>query len=108
MNDDVVPTQSCMAPANFGVDLDGRAVLFDASTIQALPVTLADYSLLRTSLFGKAVSRHVFGDEEMAVRLSAPSMNALAEVRQEVFGSANFGDCKSRVCLCCGSSVLMG
>ncbi|KAJ2916209.1 hypothetical protein MD484_g4183, partial [Candolleomyces efflorescens] len=83
VNDDVVLTQSCMAAANFGVDLDGRAVLFDASTIQALPVTLADFSLLRTTLFGKAVSRRVFGDEEMAVRLRSPSMNALAEEKEE-------------------------
>ena len=82
MNEDVVLTQSDFDASNFGVGLDGRAVLFDAATIQALPVTLADFTLLRTTPFATAVSRHVFGAEERAARLNSPSMESLAEVRQ--------------------------
>jgi hypothetical protein len=79
-----------MDASNFGVGPDGRAVLFDAATIQALPVTLADFTLLRTTSFATAVSQHVFDPYKRAARLASPSLLALAEVRR--FLSMTFDD----------------
>ncbi|KAI0037799.1 hypothetical protein FA95DRAFT_1578590 [Auriscalpium vulgare] len=86
--EEIVLTQSDMAPSNFGVSSDGRAVIFDAATIQALPVTLADFTLLRTTPFATAVSKHVFGDER-AMRLASPNLASLAEVRRLLFMAAD-------------------
>jgi hypothetical protein len=82
VNEDVVLTQSDMDASNFGVGLDGRAVLFDTANIQALPVTLADFTLLRTAPFATAVSKHLFGAKDRAARLKSPSLESLARVRQ--------------------------
>ena len=110
MNEDVVLTQSDMDASNFGVGLDGRAVLFDAATIQALPVTLANFTLLRTTPFATAVSQHVFDADKMVTRLASPSLKSLAEVRQ--FLSNTFDDSLGTFGLACfcfvpGLTVLM-
>jgi hypothetical protein len=70
-------SESDMDASNFGVGLDGRAFLFDAATIQALPVTLADFTLLRTTPFATAVSQHVFDADKRAARLASPSLLTL-------------------------------
>ena len=103
MNDDVVPTQSDMDAGNFGVGLDGRAVLFDAATIQALPVTLANFTLLRTTTFATAVSQHVFNAAERAVSLASTNLESLAEVRR--FLSMTFDDSLGTFGLACFSFV---
>ena len=82
MDDTVVLTQSDMDPSNFGVALDGRPVIFDAATIQALPKTLADFTLLRTTAFARAVSAHVFKPDESNALLTSASFTSLAEVRR--------------------------
>jgi hypothetical protein len=71
-----------MDASNFGVSPDGRAVLLDAATIQGLPLTLADFTLLRTTPFAAAVSRYVFDADKRAARLASPSLVTLAEVRR--------------------------
>jgi len=81
-DDNVVLTQSDMNQSNFGVALDdGRPVIFDAATIQALPKTLADFTLLQTTSFAKAVSAYVFHPVESNALLKSPSFISLAEVR---------------------------
>ncbi|KAI0043699.1 hypothetical protein FA95DRAFT_1523809 [Auriscalpium vulgare] len=80
----VVLAQTDMDASNFGVSPDGRAVIFDAATIQALPESLADYSLLRNTDFATAVSKDVFGDER-ATRLASSNIASLSEVRQQLF-----------------------
>ena len=74
-------TQSDMKISNFGVALDRRAVVFDAATIQALPKTLADFTLLRTTKFAKAVSAYVFDAGHIAAFEASPNFMALTEVR---------------------------
>jgi len=81
MGDNVVLTQSDMHPSNFGVAPDGRPVIFDAATIQALPETLADFTLLKTTDFARAVSAYVFNPVEMEVLLASANFTSLAEVR---------------------------
>ena len=81
MYEDVVLTQSDMDMSNFGVALDGRAVIFDAATIQALPKTLADFTLLRTTKFAKVVSAYVFDAGHIATLQASPNFTSLAEVR---------------------------
>ena len=103
MNDDVVLTQSDMDASNFGVGLDGRAVLFDAATIQALPVTLADFTLLRTTTFATAVSQHVFDAAERAASLVSTNLESLAEVRR--FLSMTSDDSLGTFSLACFSFV---
>ena len=88
-NEEVVLTQSDMHASNFGVSPDGRPIIFDAATIQALPVTLADFTLLRTTPFAKEVSKHVFEDDERAALLASPSIAALAEARRLLFMAAD-------------------
>ena len=82
--DDVVLTQSDMDASSFGVALDGRAVVFDAATIQALLMTLADFTLLRTTNFAKAVSTYVFDAHERATLLASSNFEALAEVKNHL------------------------
>ena len=91
VDDDVVLTQSDMNAGNFGVALDGRAVVFDAATIQALPKTLADFTLLRTTNFAKAVSTYVFDARERDALLASSNFEALAEVRNRLSRSSNDG-----------------
>jgi hypothetical protein len=110
VNEDVILTQSDMHACNFGVGFDGRAVIFDAATIQALPVTLADFTLLRTTPFATAVSKHVFDPVERAARLASPSMKSLAEARRYLFMLADdtlrmFG--LAYFCFVPGHAVLM-
>ena len=81
----MVLTQSDMNPGNFGVALDGRPVIFDAATIQALPKTLADFTLLRTTSFAQAVSTYVFRPVESKALLESPNFMSLAEVRSHLF-----------------------
>ncbi|KAI0037626.1 hypothetical protein FA95DRAFT_1614034 [Auriscalpium vulgare] len=78
-----------MDASNFGVSSDGRAVIFDAATIQALPESLADFTLLRTTPFATAVSKHVFGEERAAQRLASANIASLAEVRRLLFMAAD-------------------
>jgi len=80
-DDTVVLTQSDMDRSNFGVALDGRPVIFDAATIQALPKTLADFTLLRTTAFARDVSVHLFKPDEIHALLMSASFTSLAEVR---------------------------
>jgi len=82
VGEDVVLTQSDMGMSNFGVDLDGRAVVFDAATIQALPKTLAEFTLLRTTKFAKDVSSYVFDAGHIAALQESPKFTYLAEVRK--------------------------
>ncbi|KAI9512744.1 hypothetical protein F5148DRAFT_1145920 [Russula earlei] len=91
VNEDVVLTQSDMDTSNFGVAPDGRAVLLDTGTIQGLPLTLADFTLLWTTPFATSVSQHVFDADERAARLVLPSLVALADVRR--FLGNNSNDC---------------
>ncbi|KAJ6458925.1 hypothetical protein C8R47DRAFT_994895 [Mycena vitilis] len=86
-DDDVVFTQSDMDASNFGVDTNGRPVIFDAATIQALPVTLADFTLLRTTDFAKDVAKHVFNEDEekLEARLEEPISRSLASVRNWLY-----------------------
>jgi transcriptional regulator GlxA family with amidase domain len=70
-----------MDMSNFGVALDGRAVVFDAATIQALPKTLADFTLLRTTKFANAVSAYVFDAGHIAALEASPNFMSLTEVR---------------------------
>ncbi|KAJ7660374.1 hypothetical protein DFH06DRAFT_1089702 [Mycena polygramma] len=88
-DEEVVLTQSDMDASNFGVDTDGRPVIWDAATIQALPVTLADFTLLRTTQFAKDVAAHMFTEDEMAARRREPNMMSLGEVRRRVFMGAD-------------------
>ena len=81
MDEDVVLTQSDMDISNFGVALDGRAVVFDIATIQALPRTLAEFTLLRTTNFAKAVSAYVFDADHSAALLASANFSSLTEVR---------------------------
>ena len=81
MGEDVVLTQSDMDISNFGIALDGRAVVFDAATIQALPRTLAEFTLLRTTNFAKAVSAYVFDAGHSAALLASANFASLNEVR---------------------------
>jgi len=90
-NEDVIVTQSDMDASNFGVTPDGRAVLFDAATIQALPLTLADFILLRTTPFATAVSQHIFDADKRAARSKSPSLVVLAEVRRLLSMTADDG-----------------
>ncbi|PIL26050.1 hypothetical protein GSI_11804 [Ganoderma sinense ZZ0214-1] len=83
-DEDIVLTQSDMDVSNFGVALDGRAVVFDAATIQALPKTLADYTLLRTTTFAKAVSAYVFDTHQSASLLASLNFASLDEVRRRL------------------------
>ncbi|KAJ7773257.1 hypothetical protein B0H16DRAFT_1451071 [Mycena metata] len=80
-DDDVVLTQSDMNAGNFGVDPNGRA---------GLPLTLANFTLLRTTAFATAVSKHVFNADERAALLASPSIKSLAEARR--FLSRTFDD----------------
>ncbi|KAF8650214.1 hypothetical protein AX16_005347 [Volvariella volvacea WC 439] len=81
VDDNVVLTQSDMDPSNFGVALDGRPVVFDAATIQALPKTLADFTLFHTTPFAKAVSAYVFIARERAPLLASSNFESLTAVR---------------------------
>ncbi|KAF8173518.1 hypothetical protein K438DRAFT_1980778 [Mycena galopus ATCC 62051] len=85
VGEDVVLTQSDMDASNFGVALDGRPVVFDAATIQALPKTLANYTLLRTTEFATAVSAHIFDAGERAALLASPNFASLAAARKHLF-----------------------
>lgn len=82
-DDEIVLTQSDRS--NFDVAPDGRPVIFDAATIQVLPKTLADYTLLRTTAFAKDVSAHVFNPDEKDALLASTSFASLGEVRKDLF-----------------------
>ena len=86
-NEEVVLTQSDMHASNFGVSPDGRPIIFDAATIQALPVTLADFTLLRTTPFATEVSKNVFREDESVALLASPNIEALTQVRRLLFMS---------------------
>ncbi|KZT37597.1 hypothetical protein SISSUDRAFT_833065 [Sistotremastrum suecicum HHB10207 ss-3] len=83
-SEDVVLTQSDMDESNFGVAADGRGILFDVATIRGLPLSLADYTLLRTTPFAKAVAECLFDPAEMEERLGTPTMKSLVEVRKQL------------------------
>jgi len=105
-DDTVVLTQSDMDRSNFGVALDGRPVIFDAATIQALPKTLADFTLLRTTAFARDVSAHLFKPDEIHVLLMSASFTSLAEVRSYLrVGNDDLGKLNS-ACFSLGADTL--
>jgi hypothetical protein len=67
--------------SNFGVALDGCAAIFDATTIQALPKMLTDFTLLQTTKFAKAVSTNTFDTGQIAALRALLNFTSLAEVR---------------------------
>ncbi|KZS91634.1 hypothetical protein SISNIDRAFT_496485 [Sistotremastrum niveocremeum HHB9708] len=70
-SEDVVLTQSDMDESNF-------------ATIRGLPLSLADYTLLRTTPFAKAVAECMFDPVETEERLGTPTMKSLVEVRKQL------------------------
>lgn len=77
-------TQSDMDESNFVVAADGRGILFDVATIRGLPLSLADYTLLRTTPFAKAIAECLFDPVEIEERLSSTTMKSLVEVRKQL------------------------
>ena len=73
-------TQSDMDPSNFGVDTAGRPVIFDFGQIGWLPESLANYSLLGTTLFASGVSAGVLDDRLRPVAESS-NVKSMSAVR---------------------------
>ncbi|KZT33873.1 hypothetical protein SISSUDRAFT_1065785 [Sistotremastrum suecicum HHB10207 ss-3] len=101
--EDVVLTQSDMDASNFGVAQDGRAIVFDAASIRGLPLSLADYTLFRTTPFATAVAECLFDRKEIDKRLCSPNLKSLIEVRRQLswtydarLGLNSDGDCVAR------------
>jgi len=80
----VVLTQSDMDPSNFGVAHDGRAVIFDVATIQALPDTLAKFTLFKTTNFARRVAAYMFSPAYKDALVASSNFAALAAVRQHL------------------------
>ncbi|KAJ6458921.1 hypothetical protein C8R47DRAFT_1328068 [Mycena vitilis] len=71
------------------VSLTGDGIVFtqpdmDASKFGALPLTLADFTLLRTTQFAKDVAAHMFPEDEITARRGEPNMMSPGEVRRRV------------------------
>lgn len=82
-HDTLVLTQSDMdKKSNFGVDLDGRPVIFDAATVQVLPRTLADYTMLRSTEFAREVAEKLLDAEKIARLRESIGFESLSEVRK--------------------------
>ena len=77
-------TQSDMHACNFGVAVDGRPVVFDVATVQALPATLAHFTLLRTTKFAKDVGAQLLSVREQVALLTSPNFDSLWEVRDRL------------------------
>lgn len=79
-----------MDPRNFGVAPDGRAIIFDAATIQAMPLTLANFTLLFSSPFADAVSENLFSSKEIKALLRSKNVKSLTGVRRFMKTFAEF------------------
>ncbi|KLO07943.1 hypothetical protein SCHPADRAFT_627328 [Schizopora paradoxa] len=85
--EDVVLTQSDMDPSNFGVAADGRPIIYDAASIRGLPISLADYTLLRTTPFARVVAGCLFSRDDMLACWGSPNLVSLAEVKKYLGGA---------------------
>ncbi|KAG8904906.1 hypothetical protein FRC01_008551, partial [Tulasnella sp. 417] len=83
--EELVLTQSDINPGNFGVDTDGRPVIFDAATIGWLPESFANYTLLLTNQFATAVSKHVFAPEKAEALKRSANLVSMSRVRALLF-----------------------
>ncbi|KAG8899498.1 hypothetical protein FRC01_010491, partial [Tulasnella sp. 417] len=79
--EELVLTQSDINPGNFGVDTNGRPVIFDAATIGWLPESFANYTLLLTNEFATAVSKHVFAPEKAEALKRSANLVSMSRVR---------------------------
>ncbi|KZT33877.1 hypothetical protein SISSUDRAFT_376070 [Sistotremastrum suecicum HHB10207 ss-3] len=95
ITEEVVLTQSDMHASNFGVASDGRGILYDAASIGGFPLSLANFTLLRTTPFAAAVAQHIFDPEESAQLLTSPNMKSLVAVRKQLTWTFDdrFGTC---------------
>ncbi|KZS91625.1 hypothetical protein SISNIDRAFT_516278 [Sistotremastrum niveocremeum HHB9708] len=75
---------SDMDESNFGVASDDRGILFDAATIRGLSLSFADYTLLRTTPFAKAVAECLVDPVEMEERLCSSNMKSFVEVGRQL------------------------
>ncbi|KAG8829077.1 hypothetical protein FRC17_007154 [Serendipita sp. 399] len=72
--DALVFTQSDMHESNFGVDDNGKAVLFDFGDVGILPESFARYTMASTAPFTAAVAKHLGWP-------SPPDLNTLSKLR---------------------------